>query len=79
MLLILEVSFVFFISQDMSHVAGKSKKELQAMASSFTVAQHLKEDYPFSPPKVKYVSPSLLRRFSIVIPFLISFPNLLQS
>ncbi|CAN6913245.1 unnamed protein product [Brassica oleracea] len=43
----------FFPLPDMSHVAGKSKKELQAMASSFTVAQHLKEDYPFSPPKVK--------------------------
>ena len=42
----------------MSHVAGKSKKELQAMASSLTVEQHMKEEYPFSPPKVKYVSPS---------------------
>ncbi|WZY84954.1 hypothetical protein YC2023_031338 [Brassica napus] len=48
----------FFPLPDMSHVAGKSKKELQAMASSLTVEQHMKEEYPFSPPKVKYVSPS---------------------
>ncbi|CAF2130013.1 unnamed protein product [Brassica napus] len=43
----------FFPLPDMSHVAGKSKKELQAMASSLTVEQHMKEEYPFSPPKVK--------------------------
>ena len=67
----------------MSHVAGKNKKELQAMAkgrieekkglhyfalmvaililkiniaSSLAAEQNMKEEYPFSPPKVKYVS-----------------------
>ncbi|KAJ0233013.1 Transcriptional adapter ADA2b [Hirschfeldia incana] len=47
----------FFPLPDMSHVAGKSKKELQAMAKGPVqdkkVEQNMKEEYPFSPPKVK--------------------------
>ncbi|CAN8324768.1 unnamed protein product [Cochlearia groenlandica] len=47
----------FFPLPDMSHVAGKNKKELQAMAKGRVedkkAEQHMKEEYPFSPPKVK--------------------------
>jgi transcriptional adapter 2-alpha len=40
----------------MSHVAGKNRKELQAMAKGRIddkKEQNMKEEYPFSPPKVK--------------------------
>ncbi|KFK26544.1 hypothetical protein AALP_AA8G262500 [Arabis alpina] len=46
----------FFPLPDMSHVAGKNRKELQAMAKGRTEEkkdQNMKEEYPFSPPKVK--------------------------
>ncbi|KFK26542.1 hypothetical protein AALP_AA8G262500 [Arabis alpina] len=47
----------FFPLPDMSHVAGKNRKELQAMAKGRTeekkADQNMKEEYPFSPPKVK--------------------------
>ncbi|ESQ55805.1 hypothetical protein EUTSA_v10025039mg [Eutrema salsugineum] len=46
----------FFPLPDMSHVAGKNKKELQAMAKGRVEdkkEQIMKEEYPFSPPKVK--------------------------
>lgn len=47
----------FFPLPDMSHVAGKNMKELQAMAKGRVVEekkeQKMKEEYPFSPPKVK--------------------------
>ncbi|KAL1194685.1 Transcriptional adapter ADA2b [Cardamine amara subsp. amara] len=46
----------FFPLPDMSHVAGKNRKELQAMAKGRIdekKEQNMKEEYPFSPPKVK--------------------------
>ncbi|CAN7132211.1 unnamed protein product [Brassica rapa subsp. narinosa] len=47
----------FFPLPDMSHVAGKNKKELQAMAKGRIeekkAEQNMKEEYPFCPPKVK--------------------------
>ncbi|KAL0890239.1 hypothetical protein Bca101_014222 [Brassica carinata] len=46
----------FFPLPDMSHVAGKSKKELQAMSKEPVQdkkEQNMKVEYPFSPPKVK--------------------------
>ncbi|XP_010540843.1 PREDICTED: transcriptional adapter ADA2b isoform X2 [Tarenaya hassleriana] len=47
----------FFPLPDMSHVAGKNRKELQAMAKGRIedkkVEPNMKEEYPFSPSKIK--------------------------